>query len=303
MSHFYRQAQGMRLSSLGIGTYLGAMDDATDDAYTEAISKAIDGGINLIDTSRNYRLERSERCVGRAIQGRNRDELVLCTKAGYHIERNGHSLDPDFLRENLDASLKNLGTSVVDVFYLHNPETQSAAPDFAAQMRTAIETCEALCQQGLIRFYGTATWNGYRTKENPLNLEQLVLFAKEVAGSAHRFRFIQLPFNLAMHEAFSLRNQYGGTSTLLAAQQLGLTVIGSATVLQGRLTRGLPDQLATHFQGLTTDAQRSIQFSRSTPGITASLVGMANANHVEENLRVKEVEPLSESGYFAIYGK
>jgi aryl-alcohol dehydrogenase-like predicted oxidoreductase len=303
MSHFYRIAQGMRMSSLGIGTYLGAMDDATDEAYVRAIGTAIDGGVNLIDTSRNYRAERSERCVGRAIQGRDRDGLVLCTKAGYRIDRNGHSLDPEFLRENLEASLENLGVDQIDVFYLHNPETQSNAPDFAKQMHRAIAACEGFCAAGLIRFYGTATWNGYRTADNPLRLEEYVQCARGEAGTAHRFRFVQLPFNLAMHEAMSVRNQPGGESTLQAAGRLGVSVVGSATVLQGRLTRGLPETLADKFGGLATDAQRSIQFSRSTPGIAAALVGMSSEAHVAENLAVKDVAPLSEQDYYALYAK
>ncbi|MBM3766998.1 MAG: aldo/keto reductase, partial [Acidobacteria bacterium] len=105
MSGFYRVAQGLRLSSLGIGTYLGNADDDTDRAYEAALHAAIDGGINVIDTARNYRRERSERAIARAIAGRKRDELILCTKAGYRIDGPGHSLDPGFLEANLHASL------------------------------------------------------------------------------------------------------------------------------------------------------------------------------------------------------
>lgn len=300
MSGFYRVAQGLRLSSLGIGTYLGNADDATDRNYEAAVNAAIDGGINVIDTARNYRHERSERAIARAIAGRNRDELILCTKAGYRIDEPGHSLDPSFLEANLNASLANLGVAQVDVFYLHNPETQS---DLAAQIPPAFERCEQLAARGLIRFYGTATWNGYRAKDNAMQVHDLADAARNIAGPGHRFRFVQLPFNLAMHEAFSLRNQRGGTSLLQAAGECGVTVIGSATVLQGRLTKGLPEQLATKFPGLTNDAQRSIQFSRSAPGMTVSLVGMSNVKHVDENLAVKNVAPLSEADYYSIYGK
>ena len=63
---FYRLAQGMRLSSLGIGTYLGSADDETDANYESAIRAAITGGVNVIDTSRNYRAERSKKVIARA---------------------------------------------------------------------------------------------------------------------------------------------------------------------------------------------------------------------------------------------
>ena len=67
-AHFYRQAQEFTVSSIGIGTYLGAMDHVTDAGYTEAIRRAMDLGVNLIDTSLNYRNQRSER--------RNRESAV-----------------------------------------------------------------------------------------------------------------------------------------------------------------------------------------------------------------------------------
>jgi len=304
-NQFYRRVHGMRISSLGIGTYLGNADDATDAQYEAAVRAAIDGGINLIDTSRNYRGERSERAIGRAIAGANRDELVICTKAGYFIERRGHSLEPAFLEENLRASLGNLGIAQVDVFYLHNPETQwkpETPEEFYSQMRAAFVRCEEMASAGLLRFYGAATWDGFRAEKNAVSLHRLVEIAREIAGQRHRFRFVQLPFNLAMLEAFNRRNQANGTSLLQAAGELGVAVIGSATVYQGRLTKGLPEALAAKFDGLSTDAQRAIQFSRSTPGLAASLVGMSSPAHVAENLAVKDVAPFSESAYYALYG-
>src|SRR5437868_3436600 len=56
------------LSSLGIGTYLGEPDSPTDAAYTEAVVAAIEGGINVVDTAINYRLQRSERSIGAALR-------------------------------------------------------------------------------------------------------------------------------------------------------------------------------------------------------------------------------------------
>jgi len=287
-NQFYRLAQGMRLSSLGIGTYLGAPDDATDTNYEAAIRAAIAGGINVIDTSRNYRWERSECAIGRAIAGVNREDIVLCTKAGYFIDRRGHSLVPYFLEANLEASLLNLAIARIDIFYLHNPETQLDAKDFYLRMRVAFECCEAMAARGMLRFYGVATWDGFRAEKNVMSLHRLVAIAKEIAGQEHRFRFVQLPFNLAMHEAFTRRQQEGGTSLLQAAGELGVTVIGSATIHQGRLG---------------AEAQRAIQFSRSTPGMAVSLVGMSNPAHVAENLAIKEVPPLTEREYYAIYGR
>ena len=61
---------------------------------------------------------------------------------------------------------------------------------------------------------------------------------------------------------------------------MGVNVIASASILQARLTRNIPPVIGERLTGLATDAQRAIQFTRSTPGITTALVGMGRAEHV-----------------------
>jgi aryl-alcohol dehydrogenase-like predicted oxidoreductase len=99
---------------------------------------------------------------------------------------------------------------------------------------------------------------------------------------------IQLPYNLAMPEAFTAKNQRrpDGTSasTLAVAEANGIAVCASASLLQGRLTRALPPVLAEAFTGLDSDAQRALQFVRSTPGVNVALAGMSSAVHVTHNL-------------------
>src|SRR5688500_19164301 len=85
--HFRRQ-QELTLSSIGIGTYLGNPDEATELAYAKAITRAVTSGVNAIDTAANYRFQRSERSIARALKtlqtdGLSREELVICTKGGY----------------------------------------------------------------------------------------------------------------------------------------------------------------------------------------------------------------------------
>ena len=74
------------ISSIGIGTYLGEPDSTTDESYTNAIESAVEGGINILDAAINYRLQRSERSVGSALEklfaaGFAREEVLICTKA------------------------------------------------------------------------------------------------------------------------------------------------------------------------------------------------------------------------------
>jgi predicted aldo/keto reductase-like oxidoreductase len=125
-------------------------------------------------------------------------------------------------------------------------------------------------------------------------LAETVEIARRAGGEDHHFKVIQLPLNLGMVEALTKRNhtiQGEQLSTLEAAQALGITVMCSAAIYQGQLAKNLPEFVGEVFAGLATDAQRALQFVRSTPGVTTALVGMKQISHVEENLKTAEVSP------------
>jgi len=116
-----------------------------------------------------------------------------------------------------------------------------------------------------------------------------------VGGNDHHFNVIQLPYNLGMTEAFTRANQRvdgGLVPVLQAARQLGVSVMASASVHQGQLTRNLPPLIAELIPGLVSDAQRALQFVRSTPGIGTALVGMKTPAHVDENVKIGAVPPM-----------
>lgn len=330
----FREQQGLLLSSIGLGTYLGEPDARTDQAYTDAVIAAVTGGINFIDSAINYRFQRSERSIGAALKklaelGYGRDELVLCTKGGFltpdgempddpsayffreyvesgiicvdDIAEGCHAMTPRYLEDQLGRSLRNLGVDGIDLYYLHNPETQLGAiphDQFVLRVRTAFEYLESAVSAGKIQFYGMATWNAFRQPETArdyLSLGELEIVAHEIAGDAHHFRFVQLPHNLAMTEALTRANQVLDTRKLPmieAANALEITLIASASLLQAQMARNLPPFIA-EVLGLENDAQRALQFVRSSPGITTALVGMSSAAHVQANLTLAGVEPAS----------
>ena len=337
-NHF-RQAQNLRISSIGIGTYLGNWDAQTDKNYAEAITKFVESGGNVIDTAANYRFQRSERNIGEALKnlqakGFRREEVFICTKGGYlpfdnepprnvrqYFEENfvqkgiadfddlvggSHCMTPDYLQSQIDQSLRNMNLETLDLFYVHNPESQLQEIDkytFEARLAKAFERLEENRANGKLQFYGAATWNGFRVPpDNPgyHSLERIVNIAKQVGGENHGFRFIQLPFNLAMPEAFLFENQaVGGRvfSTVEAAKELDVSVMISASILQGKLAQNLPENLRENLGDLKTDAQASLQFVRSTPNVTTALIGMSQTQHVEENLELAKIEPLPAETY------
>lgn len=183
-----------------------------------------------------------------------------------------------------------------------HPELQLEAVtrhEFNNRMRAAFEVFEQAAADGRIQLYGTATWHGYRQPPGSrtyLSLAEVVALALEVGGESHHCRVIQLPFNLAMPEAVTVPNQTvegEEMSVLAAAVRLGLTIMCSASMRQGKLTSHLPSIVTELFPDLSTDAQRALQFVRSTPEVTTALVGMSNPLHVGENLSVAKVPPVS----------
>jgi aryl-alcohol dehydrogenase-like predicted oxidoreductase len=342
-SHF-RQQQELYISTIGLGTYLGHWDERTDKMYCEAVKRAIELGCNVIDSAINYRFQRSERAIGVALKqlfdaGKaSRDEIIVATKGGFfpfenepprdprgwimdNVIKSGaaqpedivggsHCMSPGYLENQLARSLENLGLDTIDIYYVHNPETQLGAvtrDEFNRRLRAAFEFLERAVADGRIRFYGTATWNGYRQPlgaRDSLSLNEIVETAREVAGADHHFRVIQLPYNLGMPEAITEPNQIVDgeqLSLLMAADRLGITVMCSASILQAKLTQNLPSFVGEALVGLNTDAQRAIQFVRSTPGVTTALVGMSQRSHVEENLAVAKVPPASVEDFFKMF--
>ena len=161
--------------------------------------------------------------------GRNRRGLPLHDAA--HI-----------LADQLDRSRRNLGVECVDVFYLHNPETQlsEVPPDeFRRRIRAAFMFLESAVAAGKIGAYGLATWNAFREEpKSPgyLSLAAMAEIAREAGGADHHFRFVQLPLNLAMPEALLRPNQIveGKTMAMVqAARALGITLVSSAALLAG----------------------------------------------------------------------
>ncbi|MFZ0285627.1 MAG: aldo/keto reductase [Terriglobales bacterium] len=348
--HFRRaeQAPGpdeLWLSSIGLGTYLGEPDDATDGEYIAAIAMALKSGINLLDTAINYRHQRSERNIGAALRqvvdsgAVKRQEVMVCTKAGYlsldgdlpsdprayfrreyvdsgvldpaQLAGGMHCMAPAYLENQIARSRRNLDIETIDVFYVHNPESQLAEVSrevFHERLRTAFAMLEKQVKAGSIAYYGVATWSAFRLADGArdyISLAEVEALAREVGGAQHHFRFVQLPFNLAMPEAYGLANQRvekEKMSLLAAASRLGIAVVGSATLYQGQLTHGAPD-FVRRILGLRTDAENAIQFSRSAPGLITALVGMSQREHVTANIKVGLAAPTARDEWERLFQK
>ena len=329
LSEHFRSYNELTLSSLGMGTYLGETDRETDILVSQAVEESVrSGAINVIDTAINYRFQKAERSVGNALRkiveenSVKRSEIFLATKNGYltpdgdlkmdfwkyvhenlvktniikpnEISSGMHCMSVNYLKDQLQRSLRNLGVECVDLMYLHNAAeaqlSDISREEFFEKLRSVFTFYEDMRKEGKIRYYGLATWSCFRLPaDDPgyLSLSEVVSVAKEVDDD-HGFKFIQLPFNLGMKEAFMLKNQNVDgemLSTLEAAKKLGLGVFTSVPLLQGKLLnpRALPN-----IEGIDKPALKCLQIARSAP-IICPLVGQKDSSHVKENVQIAKL--------------
>ena len=205
----YRVFDGLTLSNVGMGTYLGEPDGATDRMVASAIRESVRAGINVIDTAINYRSQKAERAVGAALAELigegiiTRDQLFLSTKGGYvtddadvpldfwgyvqdqyvkrgvvgpdDISSGYHCMSVSFLEDQLRRSLANLDVDCIDLLYLHNvvegQHQDVPRQELHDQLYRIMEWYESQRREGRIRYYGLATWDCFRVKpEDPRHL-------------------------------------------------------------------------------------------------------------------------------------
>ena len=143
----------MRVSEISLGTWAFGGDWGTvgeDDAYA-ALNRAIDLGVNFLDTADVYGDGRSERLIGRLLKDRPNDEILVATKAGRRLDP--HAAE-GYNRENLTAfverSLGNLGVEALDLLQLHCPPTEAYRRD------ETFEALDALQESGKLKNYGVS---------------------------------------------------------------------------------------------------------------------------------------------------
>ena len=339
----FKKIQGLMLSNVGVGTYLGEPDSKTDELVKNAVKQSVNSGINVIDTAINYRAQKAERSVGKAISELiesgdiTRDQIFVCTKNGYvtndaeipgdfweyikneyvqkgivqqgDISSGYHCMSVSYLEDQLNRSLKNLGLECIDLLYLHNAmEGQIkdiSRTEFLEKLKAVFELYEKKRKEGLIRYYGMATWECFRVPiDNPqyLSLQEVLDIAKSVGGDDNGFRFIQLPFNLYYDQAYMIKNQpFNGEqiSILNAAKNLNIGVFTSVPLMQGRL---LQPGVMPEFSELKPSL-RALQFIRSAPGVLAPLVGQKSQDHVSENLEIMKIPPIPETEFTELVKK
>lgn len=212
-STHFRLFDGLYLSSIGIGTYLGNPNKQDDRDMENAIYQSIkSGAVNVIDTAINYRSMKSEKSIGRSLSSLirdgiiSRDEIFICTKNGYitndadypgidvmeymqnmfistglieskDISSGYNVLNPNYIARCIDKSLLNMHLDTIDLVYIHNAfeswYNDVSREQFFEMLSKVFETYERYRSSNKIRYYGMATWTCFRVQKD--NKEYLSL--------------------------------------------------------------------------------------------------------------------------------
>lgn len=339
--HFRATPQGLRLSSLGLGTYLGAPDGPTDLAVEEAVAVCLASArINVLDTAINYRHQRAERSVGRALVRSirsgavRRDEVLLATKVGYlapdgeagispeawlerellgpgvlrreEVAGGGHAISPAYLRDQLRRSLENLAVETIDLLYLHNaPEAQLPAvglETFLRRLEEAFATLESFRDQGRIAFYGLATWDSLRVPPGAPGHFPLEAAVERARRVGGEAHGLRF-----VQFPFNLAMPEAWT---LATQPVGgqlrtlfraAAELGVGCLTSVPLLQGRLARSGPRHDGLSR-SQTALQWARSAPGTISALVGQKRVEHLSENLELAARPPWDEATFSRLLG-
>jgi aryl-alcohol dehydrogenase-like predicted oxidoreductase len=329
-SHFRVAPGGLRLSSLGLGTYIGPPDRATDEAVEQATQVCLQSGrINVLDTAINYRYQRAERSLGRGLARAltraplQRDEVFVATKCGYlapdgeskiapdrwvetelvakeildpaDIVDDCHAMSVSYLRDQFERSRVNLGLDTIDLLYLHNaPDAQLPVvgrEEFVRRLTDAFGLLEELRASGRLGAYGLATWDCLRTARGTAGY-----FSVEEGIDAARAVAGEAHGLRFIQFPFSLGMPEAAVQRNQSVKGEKLTLFDAAHRLglgcftSVPLLQGQLARMGPVADGLTA-AQTAIQFARSAPGTIGPLVGQKEPSHLSENLRLADRGP------------
>lgn len=267
-----KTAEGMNLSSIGIGMYKGEESPAGDHLWRESLRYGLQNGINVVDTALKYRNMRSEKVLGEILAecfqggGLAREEVFVsskgglfpfssgsdpCSEAGQKIaEQLGvprsmiwncrHCIHPIYLEWALEKSLENLNIETIDCYFLHNPE-HAALLENPPSYHQVFEMLERARGDGKIGAYGIASWNGFRRRPGSriyLSLVNLLDAARDVGGENHGLRWLEVPLSLGMPFAAVEKTVAVGqdhVTLFQAAKTFNLNMLTSASLYEGKI--------------------------------------------------------------------
>ncbi|HMD95043.1 MAG TPA: aldo/keto reductase, partial [Trebonia sp.] len=285
---------GIKVSPYCLGAMMfGAVGNPDHDDSIRIIHKALDAGLNFVDTADAYSRGESEEIVGQALKGR-RDDVVLATKAHLPMgdDPNQRGNSRRWLIRELDDSLRRLQTDHVDLFQVHRPD-----PD--TDVEETLSALTDLVRAGKVRAIGSSTFPASDIVEAQWTAERRGL---------ERFRTEQPPYSILTRsierEVLPVCERYGMGTLVWSPLGGGL--------LTGRIRKG--QQTDSHrasfgFRHLSDEHRRdaveqliplaqkaglslthlAMAFAIAHPGVTSAIIGPRTMEHLDDLLADAEI--------------
>lgn len=293
---------GMKVSPLCLGCMNFGRRTTPEDSY-QIIDRAIDAGINFLDTANVYSRGRSEEITGEALKRNGiRDRIVLATKVHGAMDDddpNAAGTSRRHIIEQCDASLKRLQTDYIDIYQMHRPRPEIAIDE-------TLRALDDLVRAGKVRYIGTSTFAAWQVVES--------LWAAKELG-LNRFVSEQSPYHILdrriERELIPMAQTYGiglipwsplagglltGKYTRENRSPEGARYANAAS--EERLRRRYNESVFEVTDGLRplaaakdcTLSQLVLAWCVQQPGITSPIIGPRTMDQLVDNLGALEVE-------------
>lgn len=290
---------GVQVSNICLGAMMFGMRTEPEDSYV-IIDRAIESGVNFIDTANVYSRGRSETITGEALKRNGkRDRIVLATKfhgAMDDEDPNNRGASRRHIIAACEASLKRLKTDYIDLYQIHRPRSDTAIDE-------TLRALDDLIHQGKVRYIGTSTFAAWQFVES--------LWASEKHG-LNRFICEQQPYNLldrrVERELHPMAQTYGVATIPWSPLAGGL--------LTGKYRRGEEPPEGTRYANMNPMQRRrfnerifdviegllplaeekgcpmsqfALAWCMAQPGVTSPIIGPRTLSQLDDNLQAADV--------------
>jgi aryl-alcohol dehydrogenase-like predicted oxidoreductase len=272
---------GLRVSVMGLGcggpSRIGQSTGQSEAESIAIIRRALDAGINFLDTAEAYR---TEGLVGAALQGVDRTQIVISTKKSYRKE-----ISPAQVREGVETSLKHLRTDYIDIYNLHGVHR-----DHYPMLRDEIlPTFFDLRTEGKIRFIGVSEMFGDDKTHQmlidslPDNLWDVAMIGFNILNQTARQQVFPktIEQNVAVQIMFAVRRALSQPEKLVAAVQ---ELINVGQLDPSEVDPENPLGFVLEESDATSIVDAAYRFCRYEPGVHVVLSGTGNPDHLQANI-------------------
>jgi len=297
---------GMRVSEISLGTWAFGGDWGSvgeDDAYA-ALNRAVDLGVNFLDTADAYGDGRSERLIGRLLRERPNDEILVATKAGRRLDpHTAEGYDHANLSAFVERSLDNLGVEALDLLQLHCPPTEAYRQD------STFEALDSLKQSGKLKNYGVSV---EKVEEARMALDYPGVTTVQIIFNIFRQKPAEEFFPLAEERGVGILARVPLASGLLSGKMRadrafseddhrffnrnGEAFDRGETFSGVNFETGLTaaEELKELVPEGNSLAQFALRWILMHPAVSCAIPGGKNPAQVEDNIAAAEMPPLSE---------